>query len=91
MSDESMTPLPPPEATQVGKTETGATEKGSSPKASPSTTFDGTVGGLLEVDGGAEIMDAMLMGLAMSICNDMKHHQDKLKEMGRKGRQDAQG
>lgn len=55
------------------------------------TTFDGTVGGLLEVEGGSDIMDAMMMGLAMSICNEMKRQQDHLKQKQREARQQSQG
>ncbi|WP_068467135.1 hypothetical protein [Candidatus Protochlamydia phocaeensis] len=33
----------------------------------------------------------MMQGIAMNICNDMKHHQERLKEMWRKASQDAEG
>lgn len=69
-------------------------EKGVDPtnsKIDMKTTFDGTVGGLLEVEGGSDIMDAMMMGLAMSICNEMKRQQDHLKQKQREARQESQG
>lgn len=33
------------------------------------------------------VYNKMLEGIAMNICNDMKHHQERLEEMNRKARQ----
>lgn len=32
-----------------------------------------------------KLYNMMMQGIAMNICGDMKHHQDRLKEMIRKG------
>ena len=34
------------------------------------------------------VYQKMMEGIAMNICNDMKHHTDRLKEMWRKARED---
>lgn len=36
-----------------------------------------------------KVFGAMMMGIAQNICYDMKHHDDTLKEMMRKARQDS--
>lgn len=38
-----------------------------------------------------DVYNAMMQGIAMTICNEMKHHQDKLKEMQRQAERDAEG
>ncbi len=38
-----------------------------------------------------ELYRAMMQGLATNICNDMKDHQDRLKEMQREAQRQAEG
>lgn len=36
-----------------------------------------------------EVYNAMLQGIGMSICNEMKHHQERLKKMMQEARRDS--
>lgn len=50
------------------------------------------IGSMSELkDKAPELYKAMMQGLATNICNDMKDHQDRLKEMQRQATRDAEG
>lgn len=38
-----------------------------------------------------EVYNKMLEGMAMAICNEMKHHQDEIKKIMRDAERDAEG
>lgn len=51
-----------------------------------------TIGSMSELQTKApELYKAMMQGIATNICNEMKDHQDRLKEMQREATRNAQG
>lgn len=74
-----------------------ATEGATSTSTSPTGTageFNAStqIGSMSDLkDKAPELYKAMMQGLATNICNDMKDHQERLKEMQRQATRDAQG
>lgn len=52
--------------------------------SSSSKSFDGTLEGLKEVN--EELYDAMMEGIAQTICQEAKKHNDKQKKMNQEAR-----
>lgn len=68
----------------------GASESGKNPPSSGEVDSLTTVKDLQELKKKApKVYKAMMMGVAQNITNEMKHHQDRMKEMIDEGRRNA--
>lgn len=85
------------EVNPVSSASSSSTTQAASSTGSPTGTasdFNAStqIGSMSDLkDKAPELYKAMMQGLATNICNDMKDHQDRLKEMQRQATRDAQG
>ncbi len=91
MSSPDVQPSAP--ATQAAPT--AATQ---GPSGATAGQFGGTVSGGTTASNmtqlkerAPQVYNAMMMGVAQNICNEMQQHQDRLKELMREGEEDANG
>lgn len=88
MSNNSTEPITPASSTS----ETSAAEQstGSTTKKLDAETAATKISSLQDFKEKApKVYDATILAIAQNITNDMKHHQDRLKEIMRKGQQDG--
>lgn len=92
MDDNNNLTAAPPVAPDVASTST--TTAATAPTGAATGQFSAAtpVANMGELkDKAPEVYKAMLEGIATNICNEMKHHQDKLKEMQREAQRNAEG
>lgn len=67
-----------------------ATESAQKTQPSKNVTANTTVSSVADLKKKApEVYNAMLQGIAIHICQEMQHHQSRLKQLMREGRQNA--
>lgn len=86
MSQQPVSNVSPQAPSSADPTTAAAIQSTNSTKATAATK----VSSLADLKKKApEVYNAMLQGIGMSICNEMKHHQDRLKKMMQDARRDS--
>lgn len=88
-----MSEVNPTAAVSDSEATSSATSTGA-PTGAASGDFNAstTIGSMSELQTKAPTLyKAMMEGIATNICNEMKNHQDRLKEMQRQAARDAEG
>lgn len=92
MSDSNNPSNPVHQTEGAAATAATAGKTGPTAPATPGFTTETTissVGKLKEI--APEVYNKMLEGIAMTICNEMKHHQDNIKKIMRDAEREAEG